>query len=97
MKKEKITFNPAPLLIIVSVILAFLSGGLWTKLKSLEEEKAQSEQAIEEEGQPSAPAFNPKKSKKPEIKFFVMSFCPFGNQAEAGLKAVAELLGDKVN
>lgn len=33
---------------------------------------------------------------KPNVKFFVMSFCPYGNQAEEGLKPVFELLGDKV-
>lgn len=34
---------------------------------------------------------------KPNVKFFVMSFCPFGNQAENGLAPVFKLLGeDKV-
>lgn len=34
---------------------------------------------------------------KPNVKFFVMSFCPFGNQAESGLAPVFKLLGeDKV-
>lgn len=33
---------------------------------------------------------------KPNVKFFVMSFCPFGNQAESGLAPVFRLLGEKV-
>lgn len=37
------------------------------------------------------------KSDKPDVKLFVMSFCPFGQQAEAGLKPVAELLGKSAN
>ncbi len=38
----------------------------------------------------------PKKDKT-NIKFFVMSFCPFGNQAEYGLYPVYQLLKDKVD
>lgn len=33
---------------------------------------------------------------KPNVKFFVMSFCPYGNIAEKGLAPVFDLLGDKV-
>ena len=33
---------------------------------------------------------------KANVKFFVMSFCPFGNQAEFGLEPVYRLLKDKV-
>ncbi len=36
--------------------------------------------------------YSPEKLKKPNVKFFVMSFCPYGNQAEDILKPVAELL-----
>ncbi|MBU3964665.1 hypothetical protein KJ562_03035 [Patescibacteria group bacterium] len=34
---------------------------------------------------------------KPEVGLFVMSFCPYGNQAEALMSPVAKLLGDKVD
>lgn len=37
------------------------------------------------------------KTDKPNVKLFVMSFCPFGNQAEQGLAPVYNLLGDKVD
>lgn len=37
------------------------------------------------------------KSDKPDVKLFVMSFCPYGNQAEELLMPVVQLLGDKAN
>ncbi len=40
--------------------------------------------------------FSPPKTDKPNIKFFVMSFCPYGNQAEYALANVYNLLGDSV-
>ncbi|MCX6801963.1 MAG: hypothetical protein NT067_02510 [Candidatus Diapherotrites archaeon] len=42
------------------------------------------------------PAAEMPKSDKPNVKMFVMSFCPYGKQAESGLQPVAELLGDKI-
>ncbi len=41
--------------------------------------------------------FEVTKSDKPEFQFYVMSFCPYGNQAEEALKPVAELLKDKAD
>lgn len=43
-----------------------------------------------------APSFNPNKTEIPNVKFFVMSFCPYGNQAEEGLGPALRLLGSKV-
>ena len=37
------------------------------------------------------------KTAKPDVKLFVMSFCPFGNQAEEMLIPVINLLKDKAN
>jgi len=37
------------------------------------------------------------KSEKPEVDLFVMSYCPFGNQAEELMAPVADLLGDNAN
>lgn len=37
------------------------------------------------------------KTEKPEVNLFVMSFCPYGNQAEDIMKPVVDLLGDKFN
>ena len=36
------------------------------------------------------------KSDKPTLDMYVMSFCPYGQQAEAGVGPVAKLLGDKI-
>ena len=32
---------------------------------------------------------------KPTLTFFIMSYCPYGNQAEEGIEPVFQLLGDK--
>ncbi|MEI8067739.1 MAG: hypothetical protein WCG91_02165 [Candidatus Shapirobacteria bacterium] len=37
------------------------------------------------------------KTNKPEFDFFVMSFCPYGNQMEDTLRPVFDLLGSKAN
>lgn len=37
------------------------------------------------------------KSDKPEVELFVMSYCPYGTQAEKGIIPVVELLGDKID
>jgi len=37
------------------------------------------------------------KSDKPEVNLFVMSYCPFGNQAEEIMMPVIDLLGDNIN
>ncbi|MBU1089002.1 DsbA family protein [Patescibacteria group bacterium] len=41
--------------------------------------------------------FSPEKSEKPELQFFVMSFCPYGNQIEDVIRPIADLLGDKAD
>lgn len=85
------------LIIILSLVAAFLAGSTVAKIKYGEGEGIGSKKA-----EPTAAAvptqtpFMPQKSEKPEIKFFVMSFCPYGNQTEAGLEPVYRLLGDKV-
>lgn len=45
--------------------------------------------------QPAA-NFDAPDAEKPNVKMFVMSFCPYGQQAEVGLAPVHELLGDKI-
>lgn len=46
-------------------------------------------------GQPQAASFDAPDAEKPKVKMFVMSFCPYGQQAETGLAPVHALLGDK--
>ncbi len=45
-----------------------------------------------EETQPEIP-----KSDRPKVELFVMSYCPFGLQAEKAMIPVIELLGDKIS
>ncbi len=37
------------------------------------------------------------KADKPVVELFVMSYCPYGTQAEKGILPVVELLGDKID
>jgi hypothetical protein len=86
------------LIIFLLLIAAFLAGSTAAKIKYFD--KAGSDQKTEETtpaAQPTFPPFEPEKTDKPEVKFFVMSFCPYGNQAEAGLAPVYQLLKDKVS
>lgn len=69
---------------LVMLILSFYSGFAWNKLRS--------------NGPTTVSAtsnFEVKKSDKPELKFFVMSFCPYGNQMEDILRPVYDLVGNK--
>lgn len=83
------------LIVFLLMVAAFLAGSTAAKVKYGKEGKEGGEGAKVIE--PTPVPFNPKKSAKPEVKFFVMSFCPFGNQAEAGLEPVYQLLKDKVS
>lgn len=80
---------PTPAVVLTALLLvglAFYSGFAWNKLK----------------GDTTATAttkitFAPKKTDKTELKFFVMSFCPYGNQIEDVIRPVVDLLGDKAD
>lgn len=45
----------------------------------------------------SAPASTPVKTTRPEVALFVMSFCPYGTQAETVMRPVRDLLGEKAD
>ncbi|PIQ69888.1 hypothetical protein COS55_01730 [Candidatus Shapirobacteria bacterium CG03_land_8_20_14_0_80_40_19] len=80
------------LIVVLLVVAAFLAGSAGAKVK-YGGSKIIPTPTIS--AAPSPIPFNPKKSLIPEVKFFVMSFCPYGNQAEAGLELVYQLLKDK--
>lgn len=95
--------NKKPFLIIVLLltVVSFLAGSRLAQKgegkKILGSQPATPTPEVNKEGSSKSYSFTPKKkSAKPEVKFFVMSFCPFGNQAEAGLEPVYQLLKDKV-
>ena len=75
--------------IVFSLLLAtssFFAGAAWLKIKG------------QGSGLKTALAtFEPVKSEKPEFQFYVMSFCPYGNQIEDLIKPVAELLKDSAD
>ncbi|MCK9580836.1 MAG: hypothetical protein M0Q92_10375 [Methanoregula sp.] len=45
----------------------------------------------------STPAKDPVKTARPEVDLYVMSFCPFGTQAETVMRPVYDLLGEKAD
>jgi len=46
---------------------------------------------------PKPPKFEPNKTEKPDVKLFVMPFCPFGQPAENAMYSVAKLFGSKIS
>lgn len=91
------------LIVLLLIVAAFLAGSTAAKMKYQGQggQGGQVGQEVKTTPQaqapvPTQPPFNPTKSQKPEVKFFVMSFCPYGNQAEAGLEPVYQLLKDKI-
>jgi len=90
MSKKKDSQRVLPVALVLAIAgVAFLGGRISVKLLG--------DQSGKELAKGKVVTFTPAKEAVPIIKFFVMSFCPFGNQAEAMLRPVAELLGDKVN
>jgi hypothetical protein len=93
MKKVKIPTSlkiSTPIIIVTIILLlatSFYSGFTWSKLKNISPKSTLTATAT----------FEAKKSQKPELQFFVMSFCPYGNQMESTLRPIFDLLKDKVN
>lgn len=84
---------PTPGVIFFSLLLAgaaFYSGISWSKQKGITtpSTKVDTTNAVE---------LALSKSDKPELKFFVMSFCPYGNQMEDALRPVFDLLKNKAD
>ena len=75
--------------IIFSLLLAassFFAGAAWLKLKNGTTTTTASKNV-----------FAATKNSKPEFNFFVMSFCPYGNQIEDVIKPIASLLKNKAD
>ena len=94
MIKKSVSLNyvkiPTPAIIfttILLVILSFYSAISWTKLKGTTVTDPTDSKIV----------FAPAKTAKSELQFFVMSFCPYGNQIEDVLRPVYDLLKDKAN
>jgi len=85
-------------LILLLIVASFLGGSLFTRLRWLEKDKQipVKGEVAGEKAESSPAVFDAPDEEKPLVEFFVMSFCPYGNQAEIGLKPVYQLLQDKV-
>jgi len=93
MKKITSNYVKVPLagVIFFSLLLAgtsFFSGYTYLKYRGGGQSTASTA---------SAATFNTTKTDRPELKFFVMSFCPYGNQMEEILRPVFDLLGSKID
>ena len=91
-KKIKYIKIPTLGVIFFSILLAgtsFYSGISWAKSKA--------QPATTATGATSSNVFTVNKTNRPEFKFYVMSFCPYGNQMEDILRPVADLLGTKAD
>jgi len=103
MKKEVKGENKiTPILIVLLVVASFLVGSMYSKIKYLEGggEKVKitdNKAAPTVAAQPAQPVFSAKKTATPQVKFFVMAYCPYGIQAEDGLGPVYELLKAKID
>lgn len=90
-QKFKLAKIPVQSLVFFSTLAAIFSfflGAISYKIKP-------NTSPIAKEPNKNQVVFAAEKTDKPEFKFFVMSFCPYGNQAEDIIKPVAQLLGDK--
>ena len=77
--------------IVFSVLLAassFFAGAAWLRMGGTNGSVTPTK---------ATATFEPSKSDKPDFQFYVMSFCPYGNQMEDLVKPVAELLGKSAN
>ncbi|MFA7300901.1 MAG: hypothetical protein WC069_01135 [Candidatus Shapirobacteria bacterium] len=82
---------PVPAVIFTVVLLIFLS--FYSGLSFAKSKTTLSTGPVID----SKISFAPTKFDKPELKFFVMSFCPYGNQIEDVLRPIFDLLGSKVD
>jgi predicted DsbA family dithiol-disulfide isomerase len=77
--------------IIALFVTSFYSGYAWNKLRSTNGTSSSTTVTS------TTASFAAQKSQKPELKFFVMSFCPYGNQMEDVLRPVFDLLKNKAD
>ncbi len=91
-KISKFIKVPTHIAIILGGLLlftSFYSGYAWNKLRNTDTSTTKATS--------STVTFEVQKSQKPELKFFVMSFCPYGNQMEDVLRPVYDLIKDKAD
>jgi len=84
----KVPTTAAIFIALLLLATSFYSGYSWNRSKPTSTDKTSTT---------ATTTFAAKKTNKPELKFFVMSFCPYGNQMEDVLRPVYDLLKDKAD
>lgn len=75
---------------LILAAVAFVAGIAFTKFKNKVAAVSTSSNLTTKN------IFEVTKTDKPELDFYVMSFCPYGNQMETTLRPIFDLLGDKI-
>lgn len=94
-KENKYVKIPLIGTIVFSLLLAgssFFAGVAWLKLKNGGVTTTSTSTNLT-----SKNTFSATKTDKPQLDFYVMSFCPYGNQMETTLRPIFDLLGNKVD
>ncbi|MEA3354954.1 MAG: hypothetical protein U9Q63_00500 [Patescibacteria group bacterium] len=81
-------------LTVLLVVAAFAIGSMWTQIRTLKSNKEEIKTPTKQE---EKPAVSLKKSDKPKVELFVMTYCPYGLQTQKAIVPVMELLGDKAD
>jgi len=66
-------------------------------VQPLETTNNQDQQNTDDQNNQDSQQTSAPKSEKPEVELFVMSYCPYGTQAQKGILPAAEALGDNVD
>ena len=77
--------------LLLLVVVSFIAGFALLKIKIGSSSSTSTNTKLT-----STNVFDATDTNKPELDFYVMSFCPYGNQMETTLRPVFDLLGDKV-
>lgn len=96
MSKKENKYVKIPLIgiIVFALLLAassFFAGTAWLKINKGESSTSDNANLT------SGNVFTATKTDKPQLDFYVMSFCPYGNQMETTLRPVFDLFGKKVD
>ncbi|MEW5996581.1 MAG: hypothetical protein AB1657_03230 [Candidatus Micrarchaeota archaeon] len=78
--------------VYISPDYRYFYGGVFEAQATIEQMRVAREQALQ---QAEAEAQGIPRSDEPQVLMFVMSYCPYGNQAEGGLAPVVELLAEE--
>ena len=61
------------------------------------DQNVKTQAATDSKGDTAAAPVDVKKTDKPKVELFVMSYCPYGTQIEKGILPVVKALGDKID